>query len=208
MTEDEWPTCREPQKMLRYLDHREPGRHDRKFRLFACACLRHHWHRLHPTIQQSVELAERHLEGLADEGELRRARESELSWIRFPVQDAWGAADLAVDAANELVIFAAWDAGRDEKEDFEAEKKAECNLIRCVFGNPFRPVAFDPSWRTRTATTIAQVIYDERDFSTLPVLADALEDAGCEHADVLSHCRQPGEHVRGCWVVDLVLGKE
>ncbi len=62
-------------------------------------------------------------------------------------------------------------------------------------------------WRTTTATTIASQMYDSREFGAMPILADALQDAGCENADILEHCRGPGPHVRGCWVVDLVLGK-
>jgi hypothetical protein len=81
-------------------------------------------------------------------------------------------------------------------------------VIRCVFGNPFRPVTFSPSWRTETAVTLARQMYDARDFSAMPILADALQDAGCDNDDILSHCRGVGPHVRGCWVVDLVLGKE
>ena len=81
------------------------------------------------------------------------------------------------------------------------------HLLRDIFGNPFRPVAFDPNWRTSTVVSIAQGLYDTRDFSAMPILADALEDAGCDHADILDHCRGTGPHVRGCWVVDLVLGK-
>ena len=80
-------------------------------------------------------------------------------------------------------------------------------LIRDIFGNPFQPVAFDPSWRTSTAVAIASTMYDSRDFAAMPLLADAFEDAGCNHADILDHCRGTGPHVRGCWVVDLVLGK-
>ncbi|MFO0805378.1 MAG: hypothetical protein U0791_19915 [Gemmataceae bacterium] len=82
------------------------------------------------------------------------------------------------------------------------------SLIRDIFGNPFRPVAFDPTWRTTTVVSIAKTMYDSRDFAPMPLLADALQDAGCEHADILDHCRSAGPHVRGCWVVDLVLGKE
>lgn len=82
-----------------------------------------------------------------------------------------------------------------------------CLLIRCVFGNPFQPVAFDPRWRTETAASLASAIYTERAFDRMPILADALEEAGCNHTDVLSHCRGPGPHVRGCWVIDLLLGK-
>jgi len=82
-----------------------------------------------------------------------------------------------------------------------------CEQFRCVAGNPFRPVAFSPSWRSETAVALASATYAERAFDRLPILADALEEAGCDHADVLSHCRGPGPHVRGCWVVDGVLGK-
>ncbi len=80
--------------------------------------------------------------------------------------------------------------------------------LREVVGNPFRPVAFSHSWRTSTAVALASQMYEARDFSAMPILADALQDAGCDSADVLNHCRGPGPHVRGCWVVDLVLGKE
>ena len=80
-------------------------------------------------------------------------------------------------------------------------------LLRDIFGNPFRPVAFSPEWRTDTAVTLARQMYESRDFSAMPILADALQDAGCDNEEVLAHCRGPGPHVRGCWVVDLVLGK-
>jgi hypothetical protein len=81
-------------------------------------------------------------------------------------------------------------------------------LLLCVFGNPFRPGAFDPAWRSETVVALASGIYAERAFDRLPILADALEEAGCDHPDVLAHCRQlDATHVRGCWVVDLVLGK-
>ena len=83
-----------------------------------------------------------------------------------------------------------------------------CDVLRDIFGNPFRPVTFSPSWRTDTAVTLARQMYDARGFSAMPILADALQDAGCDSEDVLNHCRGAGPHVRGCWVVDLVLGKE
>ncbi|WP_246523664.1 hypothetical protein [Gemmata palustris] len=89
-----------------------------------------------------------------------------------------------------------------------AEKAYRLTLLRDIFGNPFRPVTFSPSWRTSTAVALAAQMYESRDFSAMPILADALQDAGCDSADVLDHCRGPGPHVRGCWVGDLVLGKE
>jgi hypothetical protein len=82
-----------------------------------------------------------------------------------------------------------------------------CEQFRCVAGNPFRPVAFEPHWRTETVVALAAGIYAECAFDRMPILADALEEAGCDSADVLSHCRGPGPHVRGCWVVDRVLDK-
>jgi hypothetical protein len=81
-------------------------------------------------------------------------------------------------------------------------------LVRDIFDNPFRPVAFDPAWRSEAAVSLATGIYADRAFDRMPILADALEEAGCDHPDVLAHCRGPGPHVRGCWVVDLVLGKQ
>ncbi len=83
-----------------------------------------------------------------------------------------------------------------------------CNQFRDVAGNPFRPIVADPEWLTPTVQAIAASIYEDRAFDRLPILADAFEEAGCTNADVLLHCRKPGEHVRGCWVVDLVLGKQ
>jgi hypothetical protein len=83
-----------------------------------------------------------------------------------------------------------------------------CRLLRELFGNPFRPVTPDPAWREWNGGALvhlARTIYEEGRFADLPILADALEDAGCASADVLDHCRRGGEHVRGCWVLDLLL---
>jgi hypothetical protein len=88
------------------------------------------------------------------------------------------------------------------------EEIQQASLLREIFGNPFRPVAFSPEWCTDTAVALARTMYDSRDFGAMPILADALQDAGCDDEDILSHCRDPKQvHVRGCWVVDLVLGK-
>ena len=67
---------------------------------------------------------------------------------------------------------------------------------------------FSKKWRTDTALTLARQMYESRDFSAMPILADALQDAGCDNADILNHCRGEGPHARGRWVIDLVLGKE
>jgi len=92
----------------------------------------------------------------------------------------------------------------------DSENRVQCDLLRCIIGNPFRPATVDSSWLEFQANTIpnlARSIYHDRAFAYLPILADALEDAGCNDSNILDHCRQPGEHFRGCWVVDLLLGK-
>ncbi|MCE9563964.1 MAG: hypothetical protein K8U57_18130 [Planctomycetes bacterium] len=87
------------------------------------------------------------------------------------------------------------------------EVAAQTCLIRCIFGNPFRPVSLNPSWLTSDVVALARGIYDERVFDRMPILADALQDAGCDNPDVLNHSRGDSVHARGCWVVDLVLEK-
>jgi hypothetical protein len=117
---------------------------------------------------------------------------------------------LALDAraAGEVARVASWATPDCSRAD---ERLAQCRLVRDVFGNPFRLAALDPAWLAwegGTVVKLAQAVYDDRAFDCLPVLADALEDAGCEQADVLDHLRGHGAHVRGCWAVDLLLGKE
>ena len=94
-----------------------------------------------------------------------------------------------------------------EERYLRPEAKVQADLLRCVIGNPFRPVTLEAAWRTATVAALAQTIYDARDFGVLPALADALEDAGCTDSIILDHCHGSGPHVRGCWVVDFILGK-
>ena len=102
--------------------------------------------------------------------------------------------------------LAAWH--RAWQAAWEAARATQAGLMRCVYGNPFRPAAFDPRWRTADVTGLARGIYEDRASDRLPILADALMDAGCDQEDLLAHCRSEGPHVRGCWAVDLVLGLE
>jgi hypothetical protein len=92
-----------------------------------------------------------------------------------------------------------------------AERGTQAALLRDIAGNPFRSApAVDPAWLAWNGGTVAKLaaaIYDGRRFADLPIVADALEDAGCADAAVLAHCRGGGEHVRGCWVVDLLTGR-
>jgi hypothetical protein len=137
-------------------------------------------------------------------------------------QEAWDRGEYAEFAAmrtlNVLAGAAALDYVGPGKVSYTAdpeyqtgllrEHTAQSQLVREIVGNPFRPVTFSSEWRTDTVLSLARTMYDGRDFSAMPILADALQDAGCEVPDILNHCRSGGVHVRGCWVVDLVLGKE
>jgi len=93
------------------------------------------------------------------------------------------------------------------RQAVEGETTTLCHMFRCVCGNPFRPVVLDRSWLTTTVVALASGIYDEKAFDRMPILADALQDAGCDNADVIAHCRSAGSHVRGCWLIDTLLGK-
>lgn len=141
-------------------------------------------------------------------------------WPALTDHEAWQVAGVAArSAATALGISSALDTQSAESLGpvangnaavSAAEKReaaAQSELLRDIFGSAFRPVTLNPAWQTSNVIALAQAIYDDRAFERLPILADALEDAGCDNADIL-HCRQPGVHVRGCWVVDLVLAKE
>jgi hypothetical protein len=127
----------------------------------------------------------------------------ESEWGPRPGTDVYsgasGAAQSATNAAGSSA-GADWEAFRD------AESRLQAELVRCVF-NPFKPTTLEPSWQTPAAMALARSMYEERNFEIMPVLADALEEAGCADADILGHCRGPGPHVRGCWVLDLILAK-
>jgi hypothetical protein len=113
------------------------------------------------------------------------------------------AAAQAAAAAGREAWQAAWGVADDHQGGHP-------DTLREVFGNPFRRVSLSPAWPAwegGTVVKLAQAIYEERVFDRLPVLADALEEAGCDNAELVRHCRQPGEHVRGCWVIDLLTGR-
>jgi hypothetical protein len=198
----------------------------RKLRLFACGCCRLIWgHLRDPRLRAAVEVAERFAEGQATKQELEEVRGSIRgldSYDGAPGAAAleWTAIAMALDTTAPCALEAAFCmtahthplAGhRWGEEEGEA---ILCDLVREVFGNPFRPVLPTHGWRTRTVVQLAQAAYDHRalpnghlDAGRLAVLADALEEAGCGDADLLWHLRGPGPHVRACWAVDLVLGK-
>jgi hypothetical protein len=206
MTEAEWLACENPHGMRDYVATSS----SRKMRLFVCVCCR----RIHCALTErgiaAIDLAERFADGDASHDELLTIRQSYVRSSDFGSSAASGlAVRLAVTFWQEqpaCLSASNWSAvATGEALD---EWKAHAALLREIIGNPFRPVTFSPSWRTDTAVALARQIYESRDFSAMPILADALQDAGCDNADILDHCRGDGPHVRGCWVVDLVLGKE
>jgi hypothetical protein len=125
------------------------------------------------------------------------------AWDRCMKKVAGGDREYALEEADGLVV-------RTEAihRETDAETSRQAVLLRDVVGFlAFRPVTFDPSWRSANVVSLAQAIYDDRAFDRLPVLADALEESGCTSSEMLEHCRGSGEHVRGCWLVDLLLLK-
>jgi hypothetical protein len=119
----------------------------------------------------------------------------------------WG----PMEAESERVAGHCAASGEEVAKSWSNFRRYQCDLFRDIYGVLERPIALDPdwlAWDSGTVVKVAQAIYEERAFDRLPILSDALEEAGCTNADILAHCRQPGEHVRGCWGVDLILGKE
>jgi hypothetical protein len=221
MTEKQWLNARDVGTMLVHL-YRNAIVSDRKLRLFACACCRRLWRLLDERARRVVEGVEHYADGLLNERDLALwvtecniAAESPFPPPGGPaVAAVWGAArTVAVYAtasktpAQSAAAFAATRAALARR----GEKKAQRDLLRDLFGNPFRPVHVQPAWRAwngGTLVRVARAIYDERRYGDLPVLADALEEAGCTDTAILAHCRCGGEHARGCWVIDQLLGKE
>jgi hypothetical protein len=204
-----WDAEQDPERLMewRMNDGAPPWR---KVTLYACACCRRIWvHLTRPASRAAVEMAERFADGLASSAELRAAREEANRDYELGEWAVLAAASCADDQNGDFYDHAMHCAAIvvDDRSD-GPEAAAQADLIRDIFGNPFRPVTVNPAWRTANVSALAQAIYDDRAFDRLPILADALEDAGCDNADILNHCRQPGEHVRGCWVVDWILGKE
>ena len=227
-TEQKWLAAKFIATLV-YCVEQEKAESDRKFRLFAVACARRVWNQLtDPRLRTAVEVAEAFADGLAKhkkrlaafEAAWRAARAVcdgegyDFDWETRKVPSAFDrgrprAFRYAVGAAGAAVEYAKGSAWMAECVCNVKELAANCHLFRDIFGNPFRPVAFDKAWRTDTAVSLAKQMYDSRDFGAMPILADALQDAGCDNEDILSHCRDTAQqHVRGCWGVDLVLGKK
>jgi hypothetical protein len=232
MTEQEWLAGNNPGTMLLLAHGRAT---DRKLRLFACACCRAAWNQFVPPVAVGVvaateafsdgeaaaeELAQVHrVAGAAAEaaGTAPPDRPGYVAHIlraaaHASSPNAWEAAERASvagagAAADTPPTVIGRPSDRTGRADYDAELATQADLLRDIFGNPFRELKSDPVWFTSDVLALARGMYAGRDFSAMPILADALQDAGCDNEELLAHCREAREHVRGCWVVDLLLGK-
>lgn len=216
-TEAEWRAYRDPRDLLHKLgDQVNP----RKLRLFACACCRQMPEvQAHVRYQQVVEVVERYADGQATgadmQAALSEAHPPACTWVGealgnlkgFDVAGSFAAPNL--HAASEHAARAVRDASG--ALDWSAARRRQVALLCDLIGDLIHHPALDPAWLRRnneTARKVARAIYEDHGFGDLPVLADALEEAGCSDAVLLDHCRRPGDHVRGCWVVDFILAKD
>ena len=226
MSEAEWLACTDTRLMENAV--RDKGS-ERQWCLFACACCRLVWHLLPAPCYRLVEAVEQYADKETTPSDLAKLFEG-----YYPDQVAMSTAPGGNQAA-EAVGYLGWRwrwgtkgtdwqvwyiscrVSRSAAESlaksvaWQKARQLEGEFLHDIFGpEVFRPLALDlalAAWNGDRIATLAQSIYDERAFDGLPILADALEEAGCTDQDILNHCRGPGPHVRGCWVVDLILSK-
>jgi hypothetical protein len=227
MTEAEWLAATDTYSMLEFLWEKAS---DRKSRLFAVACLRRPYYVVADVRhQRAILLAERMADETVDGSEwesvyqpaleLWRATSAVLSAAQRSAPRGSSEVERMLDAdmataAGWACLERGWEAAHqvtsvDWSGKYADEPQHQMTLLREIFGNPFRAVAFDPLRRTADVMILARGIYEEKAFARMPILADALQDAGCDRDELLNHLRDPNAaHVRGCWALDLVLGKE
>jgi hypothetical protein len=222
MTQEEWLSCQVPGKLLLHVcqqegaARRKDGR--RKLRLFACACCRRVWHKLtEESDREVVRVSERFADGLASAEEMEQALQRcqhGTGWIPPAIRAAMSTAlpqpRKAVSAVMFCVCSAVASHGAGYAERWQAEVVGQIDLVRDIFGNPFLPIRVEKRWLTANddaVSRLARSIYEEGNFADLPILADALEEAGCSEEALLAHCRGTEGHVRGCWAVDALLEK-
>jgi hypothetical protein len=227
-TEAEWLSCNDPDALLECARGRVS---ERKLRLFGCACCRQVWPFFtDERSRRAVEVVERYADGAATVEELEGAYSGASVALDLAVGPASDAPRLHRSRRGTATSWAARELSNVPAEGFAAvvwenvtdacayardvqrgrcrdNTRAQVDLAHDIFGNPFRPLRIEPEWRTSTAINLARTIYEERAFDRMPILADALEDGGCTDAGVLGHCRGPGPQVRGCHVVDGIMGR-
>jgi hypothetical protein len=198
---------------------------ERKLRLFGCACCRRMWPLLNrKKLRDAIEVAERFADGRASDEERIVAHRSVARSIElFDVdssqgQEALYAAEFLLDSARfagndapDMALRAIAAAHRHQPAVHEAEARRQMEMLRDIFGPLlFRWIPFAEEWREwkrGCLPKLARTIYEDEHFDLLPILSDALQEAGCADPDVLAHCQSNTRHVRGCWVVDWVLGR-
>jgi hypothetical protein len=209
MTEAEWLAATDPESLLVWLQFAATARPSRrKLALASSGWARQVGRRIRSElIARAFHLTERGADGSVGQGDVAaflsefygRGGGDDLSIGLAAVRILWP--HRVEEPPEESVGFVSrWAA-------VYLRPNSRADILRDVIGNPFRPASLDPSWVTSTVVSLARQMYASRDYSAMPILADALQDAGCDSTDVLAHCRGPGPHIRGCWVVDLVLSK-
>jgi hypothetical protein len=218
MTPAEWLACTDPDAMLAHLQAAMPRpaawgarvRH-RQVVLLVCACCRRQWPRLSGRGRRLIEAVECWADGRAGRDEVEAARRANRAEQAGP----WWVAEAAAQAREahpgtmlfDSARYPLWAANLSGSDE---ERRAQCDLLRDVFGNPIVAPRLDPSlltWGGGLVGAIARDVYESSAFDRLPILADALEEAGCDSADLLEHLRSLGPHARGCWGLDLVLAR-
>jgi hypothetical protein len=204
MTEAEWMGCADPAPMLDFLCGKVS---DRKLRLLICSWSRLNWKWLPEQCRSAVEVAELFADGLASDAD-RRSADGELWWTtqgRHNNFRHWQVR-LALEGSRDL-----WPAAHGAASRNPTARNGQIAMLHEIMGSPCRPSPPLPrsvlAWNDGTVRRNAEGIYDEWAFDRLPILADALLDAGCDNEDLIQHCCGAGPHVRGCWAVDLILGK-
>lgn len=224
-SEEQWRGSEQPGPMFVFLLQGEHAS-QRKQRLYACACSRHIWHLMtNERIRAAVLVAEEVADGTLTEEDRARAEQGANAVSSQVRQNwAWSAYYAAhADLPNWVRFLGACPAQAVHDDvlartnDAEAalvaklaEERYQADLVRDIFGHVFHPVVPRPEWlgwNGGSVRHLAHAIYEDRRFADLPILADALEDAGCDDPVLLAHCRAGGPHVRGCWVIDLLRGQ-
>lgn len=226
MTEAEWQTVTDPSPMLKFLEGKASNR---KLRLFVVSLARIFWEQVPKgEMRDSVNESERYADNPASTEQIDDYRHRFHRYLIRGItpepseQYKWHHNTPGIRHIFSFVAMTVRDdlmlqyilTRPQPLRDRGRENSITPYLhllpphIRDIFGNPFRPISFDSSWLTSTVVSLARQIYDSRDFTAMPILADALQDAACNNTAILDHCRGPGPHVRGCWCLDLLLAKK
>lgn len=224
MRKREWARCSNPERMLFQVWGLKQPANARRLRLFTLSAGRRLWEQVtDEACQSAVQLAWRQAESAVSAEEVA----GQLGTLRPAYDEALATDSLERARIVNVLAVLLTDPGPAAMALIRphslvggaqlipllnpSEMSACCGLLREFFADRGFSPTIEPallSWNSGAIPRLASVVYEDQAFDRLPILADALEEAGCTDADILAHCRKPGEHWRGCWVVDLILGKE